>query len=168
VTKKAEENRAERHESERSVSVVINKLVNGMDGDLENFKFNTAIAKMMIALNELEKGGKISVDDLRKMVQVLAPIAPFVAEELWNILGGEFSVHGTSWPEVDEKYLVERVVTISVQVNGKLRGTVEIKPDADEVEVKEAALEQEKIKKYLSGEIKKVIFIKGKTINFVA
>jgi len=128
VTKKAEENRAERHESERSVSVVINKLVNGMDGDLENFKFNTAIAKMMIALNELEKGGKISVDDLRKMVQVLAPIAPFVAEELWNILGGEFSVHGTSWPEVDEKYLVERVVTISVQVNGKLRGTVELNP----------------------------------------
>ncbi len=155
-------------DSDREVRVMINKLVNGASVDMEGFKFNTTIAKVMTTLNELEKGGQISIEDLKKMVQVLSPIAPFVCEELWERLGGEFSVHNSSWPEVENQYLVNETVTISVQVNGKLRGTIEISPDEEENTVKGRAEGLEKVAKFLSaGEVVKVIYIKGKTINFV-
>jgi len=121
----------------------------------------------MTAINDLEVGGKIGRGDLRSLVQVLAPFAPFVAEELWEKLGGEFSVHGTRWPGYEEKYLVTETVTISVQVNGKLRGTVVAAPAAVESAVRMEAEKQEKIQKYLTGGIKNVVYIQGKTINFV-
>ena len=101
-------------------------------------------------------------------IDILSIFAPFVAEEMWSDLGGEFSVHSQKWPEYDESLLVSDTVNLSVQINGKLRGLVEVSPDADEEEVKSLAEADEKIKKYLEvGEIVKVIFIKGKTINFV-
>lgn len=156
-------------ENSENVSRVINFLVKDVGEDVENFKFNTAIAKMMSALNALEKNeGEISTESLKKMVLVLAPFAPFITEELWNILGEGFSVHTNHWPDYDEVFLGGQSVVISVQVNGKLRGTVEVAPDADEATVGEAADKDEKVHKYLStGKVIKVIYIQGKTINFV-
>jgi len=155
-------------ESDREVKVVINKLVSGVGEDLVNFKFNTAIAKIMSALNDLEKGGSICIEDLKKMVQVLSPVAPFMCEELWEKLGGEFSIHSGEWPQVQEEYLQDENITVSVQVNGKLRGVVEVSVGAGEDEVKAEVEKQEKIVKYLSeGQVRKIIYIKGKTINFV-
>ncbi|KKT35168.1 MAG: Leucine-tRNA ligase [Candidatus Collierbacteria bacterium GW2011_GWA1_44_12] len=155
-------------ESDREIKVVINRLVSEVGADLESFKFNTTIAKIMTALNRLEEGGNISNDDLKKLVQVLSPIAPFVAEDLWENLGGEFSIHGSVWPSHDKQYLVDETVTVSVQVNGKLRGTIVVSPDAEEPVVRELAEKQERISGYLTkGEVKKVIYIQGKTINFV-
>lgn len=155
--------------SSDDVKRVINKLVKGVGGDIALFKYNTAIAKMMESVNELGKlNAGIGREELFKMVKVLAPFAPFVAEEMWNTLGGDFSVHTQSWPDVDEKYLVSDTVTLSVQINGKLRGTVEVSLEASEEEVRKEAESQEKVAKYLSsGSVKKVIFVKGKTINYV-
>ena len=155
--------------SDKKVSVWVNKLVMMAEKDIASFKFNTVIAKMMETLNSLVKEEvKISVEDLGKIIKVLAPFAPFVAEELWAKIGGDFSVHIQKWPEFEEKYLMSDTVVITVQVNGKLRGTVVINPEANQEEVVEEVKKSEKINKYLEvGEIKKVIFVRGKTINFV-
>jgi leucyl-tRNA synthetase len=124
---------------------------------------------MMETVNDLTKSKtEIANEELSVLVRVLAPFAPFVTEELWNKLGGEFSVHVAGWPKYEEKYLVSETIILSVQINGKLRGVVEVAPDATEEIVQKAAEAQEKIKKYLtSGTACKVIYIQGKTINFV-
>jgi leucyl-tRNA synthetase len=148
---------------------VIHKLVKGVSEDISEFKFNTAIAKMMETVNELTRTNmEVANEELKMLVLVLAPFAPFVTEEMWNMLGGEFSVHTALWPSFEEKYLTRDVVTLSVQINGKLRGTVEVSPEATEEEVRSNAESQEKVGKYLAeGKIVKVIYIKGKTINYV-
>ena len=148
---------------------IIHRLVKGVGNDIAEFKYNTAIAKMMETVNELTKSKtEIANAELSMMVRVLAPFAPFVTEEMWNLLGGEFSVHVAEWPLFEEKYLVSEVVTLSVQINGKLRGTVEVSPEAGEEEVRKEAESSEKVRKYLAeGKIVKTIFVKGKTINYV-
>ncbi len=148
---------------------VIHKLIKGVGGDIAEFKYNTAIAKMMEATNDLTKTKvEIANNELSMLVRILAPFAPFVTEEMWNMLGGEFSVHVAEWPKYEEAYLISDVVTLSVQINGKLRGTVEVSFEADEEEVRKAAESQEKVNKYLAlGKVVKVIYIKGKTINYV-
>jgi leucyl-tRNA synthetase len=147
----------------------IHRLVKGVGEDIAEFKFNTAIAKMMETVNFLTKAQtEIADAELSMMVRILAPFAPFATEEMWSILGGDFSVHTADWPRYEEKYLVSETVTLSVQINGKLRGTVETTPDATQEEVQKVAEAQEKIKKYLfSGTVRKVIYIQGKTINYV-
>ena len=147
----------------------IHKLIKRAGEDLAAFKFNTVIAKLMETVNVLSKPGlKVSADDLGSVIKVLAPFAPFVAEELWSQIGGDFSVHTQKFPVCEEKYLMSDTVTLTVQVNGKLRGTVTIDvEDTEEAVVKEAR-KNEKVEKYLmAGEITKVIYIQGKTINFV-
>ncbi len=148
---------------------LVHKLVKGVSEDIAEFKYNTAIAKMMEFVNELTKNNiKLADNELKMVVLVLAPFAPFVTEEMWSVLGGEFSVHVTDWPSFEESYLISDVVTLSVQINGKLRGTLEVSPEASEEEVRGIAENQEKVSKYLSlGKIIKVIYIKGKTINYV-
>ena len=148
---------------------LVHKLVKGVSEDIAEFKYNTAIAKMMEAVNDLTKNNiQLADNELKMMVLVLAPFAPFVTEEMWSVLGGEFSVHVATWPLFEESYLISDLITLSVQINGKLRGTVEVSPEASEEVVRVIAENQEKVSKYLSlGKIVKVIYIKGKTINYV-
>ena len=156
-------------ESSEAVKIIVNKMIKGVSADLPLFKYNTAIAKMMEMVNDLTKiEGVVGKPELSMVVRCLAPFAPFVAEEMWSLLGRDFSVHTTEWPEADEKCLVSEKMTYSVQINGKLRGVVEVGSEVGEQEVKEAAEKEEKVKKYLeTGKIVKVIFVKGKTINYV-
>jgi leucyl-tRNA synthetase len=100
----------------------------------------------------------------------MAPFAPFLAEELWSRLGEAFSIHATSWPEHDPKLIEEERVVIAVQINGKLRETLEIDFSLakNKNEVEERAKKSEKVEKYLKDkELKKTIFVPGKLINFV-
>lgn len=155
--------------SDESVKVMINKLVKVAGDDLGEFKFNTVVARLMETLNSLSKDDlAISKEDLGKIIIVLSVFAPFVTEELWSILGNTGSVHNELWPEVDEKYLVESEINLSVAINGKMRAVIKVSPDAEEGEVVEAAKKEVNVSKYLSeGELVKVIYIKGKTLNFV-
>ena len=148
---------------------LIHRLVKNVGEGVTEFKFNTSIAKMMETVNELTKTEtEIANKELSMMVRVLAPFAPFVTEEMWSVLGGEFSVHTAEWPKYEERNLVSETITLSVQINGKTRGTVEVSPEATEEEVKKLAEDQENINKYLiAREIRKVIYIQGRTINFV-
>ena len=147
-------------------SVVLNKTIKKVSEDIENFKFNTAVSTMMICVNEFEKSS-VSEEDFKKFLQILAPFAPHMAEELWHELGETESIHLSSWPEADPKYLVDEEVKIIVQVNGKKRGELVVSTDAEEDEVRELALDIPEISKFIEGEIKKVIYVKGKIINIV-
>jgi leucyl-tRNA synthetase len=148
---------------------IIHRLIKKTEEDLSGFKFNTAIAGMMEATNDLLKAGsKLANSELSILVKLLAPFAPFVAEEMWSILRNEFSVHSQKFPELDEKYLVEEKIVLSIQINGKHRGTIEVAPGTEEGEVSDKAKKSEKIAKYLvDKELKKTIYLKGKMINFV-
>jgi len=130
---------------------------------------------MMACVNDLYKikeQDKYSSEQwqfaLESIVQLVAPFAPHVAEELWHQLGHEDSVHIDHWPELDKQYLKADTVTIAVQVNGKVRGTVEVNFEDDEETVIETAKKQENVQTHTKGkDIVKSIYVKGRLVNFV-
>ncbi len=146
--------------------------------DIPKLKFNTAIASMMELLNVWEdttRGGKptsLSQDDLKAFILMLAPFAPFLAEELWHQLLGKAaaSVHLERWPVVDPQLLVEDSLKIAVQVNGKLRDVLEVRSEqaTDQDLVKDLALKSDKVQKWVAGVApKKIIYVPGKLVNVV-
>jgi leucyl-tRNA synthetase len=105
---------------------------------------------------------------LESLLQLLAPFAPHISEELWHQLGHESSIHQSNWPAYDEKYLVEDTVTIAVQVNGKLRGQIEMPIDADQPTVEVAAKAEPNVTGHLEGKtVVKTIYVPGKIVNIV-
>jgi leucyl-tRNA synthetase len=143
--------------------------------DLEGLSFNTAIASLMELVNELYKlkleipvGAPLWHRSLERLVQLLAPFAPHISEELWRQLGHEESVHLSDWPKYDEKYLVQATVTVVIQVNGKLRGELEVAVETTEQAVVEAAKANERVATYLKDQtVKKTIYVPGRLVNFV-
>ncbi len=137
-----------------------------IEEDIRNFHFNTAVSEYMKLLNEIDKSDRLSQNYFEIFLQLLAPVAPHITEELWRGMGKEESIHVEKWPEVE--YVAQSIVTIAVQINGKLRGTIEINKLDNEEKVKELALAHESIKKHLAGvKIKKTIFVAGKILNFI-
>lgn len=146
---------------------LVNKLVKKISEDIENLSFNTAVAKFMEVLNELNKSSAIDKIAWGMYIRLLAPFAPYITEELWKLNGGEYSIHLQPWPEYKQDLEVQTVANIVVQVNGKLRGNVNVSFNSTEEEVKAMVLKDTAIQKYLSTDIKKVIYIANKVINFV-
>jgi len=144
--------------------------------DIEDEKFNTAVAAMMEMVNGLYKfkelyGMQASETwrfSLESLLQILAPFAPHITEELWHELGHTDTIHVNHWPKWDEKYLVSDVMTIIVQVNGKLRSRLELPVDADKETIERRALDDKKVRAYLNTRTpKKVIYVPGKLVNIV-
>ena len=144
--------------------------------DIEDEKFNTAVAAMMEMVNGLykfkESHGMQASEAwrfiLESLLQILAPFAPHITEELWHELGHTDTIHVNHWPKWDEKYLVSDVMTIIVQVNGKLRSRLELPVDADKETIEQRALDDEKVRAYLDARTpKKVIYVPGKLVNIV-
>jgi leucyl-tRNA synthetase len=157
---------------------ILHKTIKKVTDDIKNFAFNTAVSQMMICLNEFEsatakgygetKNSSVSVDDFKIFLQLLAPFAPHVSDELWQHMGGKGSIHLSSWPKYNAKYLIEDEVTIGVQVNGKVRAELTIASDATQQAVESAALALPRIQEYVAGKtIKKVIVIPGKIVSIV-
>ena len=148
---------------------MMHESIKGMTEDLDNLRFNTAIAKLMTWYNFLVKQKEVSHDELEVYLQMFAPFAPHMTEELWSELGNPFSIHTSTWPAYDEKYLVKDTLTVAIQVNGKLRGTLEIaaadKDNRAMIEEKARALVD--VAKFLATTPKKVIYVPGKILNFV-
>jgi leucyl-tRNA synthetase len=138
--------------------------------DIKQFKYNTSIASIMELVNTISELGSDN-QILKTLAQLLAPFAPHFAEDVWTVvLGQKGSVHVSSWPKYDEKYLVSDTVIYAIQVNGKLRATLSVSSEIsqNEAEVIELAKKDAKVKTWLEGvEIKKEIFVAGKLINFV-
>jgi leucyl-tRNA synthetase len=146
----------------------LHKLIKKVTEDIPLFGFNTAVSSMMICLNEWEKEGNINKEDFKKFLQLLAPFAPHMTEELWQELGEKKSIHLSGWPKYDPKLLIEDTVTVVVQVNGKLRGTLSLPKDTTEAQAVLLAKEDKDVARHLDGmEIVKAIFIPNKLLNFV-
>lgn len=138
-----------------------NKTIKRVTEDIERFHFNTALAALMEYMNS----GEVDVETL---VILLSPFAPHIAEELWEKLGHTESILKTPWPKWDPAALVQTTMTIVVQVNGKLRGEMDIPVDQAEEAIKEAAQKLEKVKVHTAGkEIKKIIYVPKKLVNIV-
>ena len=149
--------------------VLKNKTIKKIGEDLTTLKYNTAVAALMIMLNEYEKyENGVTSDEYRLLLQLLNPIAPHITEELNEKYNLGVALCESSWPKYDEAKIVEETQKIAVQVNGKVRGTIEITLDEDETSIKEKALNDENVLRHTSGkEIIKVIVIKNKIVNIV-
>ena len=152
----------------KALEKALNKTVKKVTEDIEEMKFNTAIAAMMSLLNEADKAGSISKEDYKTIINLLNPFAPHITEELWEMqqFGGFCSL--ADWPEYDEALCTDSEVEIAVQVNGKLRSRITVAVDADQDTVLAAAKAEQKVADELfGGNIVKEIYIKGKLVNIV-
>jgi len=145
----------------------LHKLIKKVTGDIERFHFNTAVAALMEFVNFAMKNG-IDKADKKILAQLIAPLAPHLAEECWETFGGKFSVVDSEWPKFDSKLTVDDVVRIGVQINGKVRGDIEVSVKAEEEEAVSLAKANENVARYLNaGKIVKTIYVKGKILGFV-
>ena len=163
-------------DSSREIKMIMNKLVAGVTKDLEEFGYNTAVAKMMEGLNKVsDVGYQMSNEEIKTLIKLIAPFAPYMAEELWSFdklrtKDDPISVHIAKWPEVNKEYLVEETVIIPVSINGKRRDemTLDRLKVEDSEGVIKIAKEREGVKKWIEG--KKVIrevYVPGRMINLV-
>ncbi|CAI3423069.1 leucine--tRNA ligase [Enterococcus cecorum] len=148
---------------------VYNQTVKKVTEDFENLHFNTAISQMMVFVNEAYKADALPYAYIEGFVQLLAPIAPHIAEELWEILGNEGGISYVLWPTFDEAALVESEVEIVCQINGKVRAKLMVPVDSSKEALEELALANEQIKEHIAGKtVRKVIAVPNKLVNIVA
>ena len=160
------------HKVEKSIKsnidTLLHQTIKKVSEDIETMRYNTAISQMMILVNEMSRLEVLSPKSYGLFLQLLAPFAPHIAEELWSELGNKESIFKSDWPKYDPNLIKDETITIAVQVNGKLRDTFDIPADMAEEEIKQKALGSEKIQKWLEGkEPKKVIYVKGKLVSVV-
>ena len=146
----------------------IHKLIKKVTGDIEQFSYNTAISAFMICVSELGQQKCTNRELLKKMIVLIAPFAPHMAEELWEQMGGQGSVCDAEWPAWEESYLVENEVQLTVSFNGKARFQMTFPADATKEDIEKAALADERSQHYIDGKtIIKIIVVPKKIINIV-
>jgi leucyl-tRNA synthetase len=157
-----------KNSSPTSLVKLLHKTIKKISEDIEEMHFNTAISAMMILTTEMEKSENIKKEDFKKFLQILAPFAPHVAEELWNILGEKKSVDFSTWPKYDKNLIKDDEIKIAVQVNGKVRAEMLIQINENEEEIKKKVLQNKLVAKFTEGkEIRKIIYVKNRLINIV-
>ena len=146
----------------------VHKLIKKVTQDIEQFSYNTSISAFMICVNELSQLKCKNKELLKTLVILIAPFAPHIAEELWEMMGEQGSVCDAQWPTWNEEYLVENSIKLGVAFNGKTRFDMQFPADADNNTVQQAVLADERSAKYLEGfEIKKVIIVPKRMVNIV-
>merc|ERR1711871_687475 len=153
-------------------SKLMNQMVKKVTSDVEELAFNTAILSMIVFSNHLQaesKGGQAPPEEaITKLTLCLSPFAPHLCEEIWQMLGNAESIAYEPWPTYDEVLCEEKTVTMGVQVNGKVRGQIQVPKDADQAQARELALAEENVQKFVGGkEIKKFIYVPGRVVNVV-
>ena len=159
--------------SEESVSdeleMKLHRTIKKVSSDIENLKFNTAIASLMTLINEITAEGHLSKNDLTIFIKLLSPFAPHICEEIWEFIGGEGLLAVSEWPKYDEGKTIAKTVEIGVQVNGKVRGTIVIPNGCEKEKAFEIAKADERIASFLEGKnLIKEIYVPNKIVNFVA
>ena len=154
---------------------ITHQAIRKVSEDLESFNFNTAVAALMTCVNRLGKLKTAAVvetdawkDAIRSLCLLLAPFAPHISEELWECIGGSYSVHEQAWPEWDEDFARPATIQMPVQVNGKVRARFQVDVDAEGNDVTRLALEQPNVRSHLAGKApKKVIVVPNRLVNIV-
>ena len=155
-------------EESNPTQILLNQSIKKLTEDIDAFRFNTGVSQLMILVNHLTECPTISKKTFEDLIVLVSPFAPHLAEELREGLGNTYSIFTqTTWPTYDEKCLVADTVTIAIQINGKVRGTITISKDAEEIDAMKLAKADEKIMTRITGEPKKVIYVKGKILNIV-
>lgn len=160
---------------DETVLKAAHKAIYKTSDQLDRLQFNNAVSSLMETVNDLYKikaktkfaGGTSWRFALESVTKLLAPFAPHVTEEIWQLLGHNDSVHINNWPVHDPVYLAEDTVSVAVQINGKVRGSVTVPADATQEDVEQAARANERVATYLQAEPKKVIYVPGRLISFV-
>lgn len=162
-----EENRIKNEENSK-LEKIYHQTVKKVTNDYETLNFNTAISQMMIFINAVSKEEILPREYAEGFIKLLNPLAPFITEEMWNILGHNESIANEPWPKFDEKKIEENELEIGVQVNGKLRGSIQIVKDEEKEEVIKKAMENLNVKKYVEGHnVIKTIVVPNKIVNIV-
>jgi leucyl-tRNA synthetase len=176
LNKKRNDESSNQEISDNDINMMINKTVKKVTHDVfERKSFNTAIAAIMELLNNLTKYHQhrnsmndISLNGIKTILKMLSPFAPHIAQKIWADVGETSIIMQESWPEVNDSALEESKKEIIIQINGKLRGKLVVNVDLDKDEITKLVLQDEKLKTYLvDSEIKKVIHVKGKLVNYV-
>ena len=165
-----EANAAEKHstseESNPETLRLLHETILKVTDSIDDLRFNVAISQMMILANQLQKVESFSLETIKTLLQLLAPLAPHLSEELWQKLGGTNSIVDQPWPIARKELLVSDQITIVFQVNGKLRGEAKFAKDASKDEIISTAKEHEKVLAFTNGkEIVKEIYVPGKLVN---
>ena len=143
----------------------MHQTIKKVSSDFENLKYNTAIAAMMSLINEFYKKNAITRGEYKTLLTLLNPVAPHITEELWQTAGFEGRLYQAAWPEFEEEKTVESVVEIGVQVNGKMRVTINVSKDETKENVINMA--KEALGDKLTGNIVKEIYVPGRIVNIV-
>ncbi len=159
----------------RSLRRKTHQTLRSVTHDYENFEFNTIISSLMELLNEMNRakglgawGTQAWEETVMIYILMLAPVAPHISEELWELTGNRYSVHQQAWPVLDEEAAAEDRITLVIQVNGKLRDRIEVDADITEETAKNLALSSEAIQKHLEGKVPRhVIYVPGRLVNIV-
>ncbi|KKU80567.1 MAG: Leucine-tRNA ligase [Candidatus Peregrinibacteria bacterium GW2011_GWA2_47_7] len=155
-------------EDSLEIQRILNKTIQKVTEDIQKLQFNTALAALMEFNNVALKNNTVSRTTKKIIAQLIAPLAPHFAEEVWEHLGGTFSIFDSAWPEADKRYLKEETVIFAIQVNGKLRSHMEASRKLGKEDAVEQAKKDKNVERHLAGKrIAKVIFVPGKIINFV-
>ena len=157
-------------ENDGKLTKVYHQTVKKVTSDFETLGFNTAIAQMMVFVNEVYKNGTCPREYAEGFIKMISCIIPHVGEEMWQILGHDTTIAYESWPTYDEEKCKDSEITFAVQVNGKMRGTVVMDADLDNDTVVANVLANEKIAAFLAkqeGQIRKTIVVKNKLVNLI-
>jgi len=148
---------------------VLHQTIKKVTDDIEDMRFNTAIAAMMEFVNAANKWDVLPRSVVEPFVLILSPFAPHLAEELWQRLGHDHTLAYAPWPDIDEAHLAVERLRIAVQVNGKVRGTIEVPVDADKQHVLALARQDQNVARHLDGKtLRREIYVPGRIVNFVA
>lgn len=162
-----------KNEGDKNLTAKLQLTISKITKDITQMKFNTSIAAMMEFLNHWENSwneerGTLDEENAKKFLQILAPFAPYMTEEIWrNVFGEKTSIHLSQWPKTQGKIIDEEII-LPVQIDGKFRSTLRVLADElDKDAIVKKALADEKVKKYIGGNKYKVIYVEGKILNFV-
>jgi len=154
-------------EENKDIKFILNKTIKKVTEDIEQFSFNTAISQMMIFINKVSNYNNISRESFNKFLIILFPFAPHITEEIYDSLNST-SILDTTWPKYDKNFIIDKNIKFVVYVNGKMRDVILIQNNLEQDDILNVLKDNIKIQKYINGkEIKKIIFVKNKMINFV-
>jgi leucyl-tRNA synthetase len=146
----------------------LHKTIRKVTEDIPTLNYNTAIAAMMEYMNAMRAGERTPhMDEVKPLVQLVAPFAPHIAEELWERFGHSRSIFDCGWPEFDPDLAADELITMAVQVNGKTRGTIQVAPDVGQEEALAAAMADPTIARFVTSDPARVVFVKGRLLNIV-
>ncbi len=161
-----------KNKTDDELEKLLHKTIKKITEDIETMNFNTAISSMMILVNKIDltliEGNSMSKKDFKLFLQILAPFAPHITEEIWFNLQEKKSIHLSSWPKYDEKKIIDKNVKIIIQINGKVRTELIISNDMKEEEVKKKALANKVVISWIkNSKIKRIIYINGRVVSIV-